>query len=103
LDKKNLTIQNPESRIQNRNVSPARIAAFEILTKIETEKSFTSVLLPIYEADLQIKDRALCHELSLGVLRNQIFLDKSIEFLSGKKLEKLDLAVLLSLRIGLFC
>jgi len=102
LDKTNSKIQNPKSKIQNRNVSPARIAAFEILTKIETEKSFTSVLLPIYEADLQIKDRALCHELSLGVLRNQIYLDKSIEFLSGKKLEKLDLAVLLSLRIGLF-
>jgi 16S rRNA (cytosine967-C5)-methyltransferase len=102
LDKTNSKIQNPKSKIQNRNVSPARIAAFEILKKIETENSFTSVLLPIYEADLQTKDRALCHELSLGVLRNQIYLDKVIEFLSGKKNEKLDLAVLLSLRIGLF-
>ncbi len=102
MDKKNLKIQNPESRIQNQNVSPARIAAFEILSKIETEKSFSSVLLPIYEENLEIKDRALCHELTLGVLRNQIYLDKIIEFLIAKQNKKLDLEVLLSLRIGLF-
>ncbi len=95
-------IQNPKSKIQNRTVSPARIAAFEILKKIEEEKSFSSVLLPVYEETLQANDRALCHELALGILRNQIYLDRVIEFLSGKKLAKLDLAVVLSLRLGLF-
>ncbi|MEJ7701000.1 MAG: 16S rRNA (cytosine(967)-C(5))-methyltransferase RsmB [Pyrinomonadaceae bacterium] len=102
MDKSKSKIQNPKSKIQNRNVSPARIAVFEILKKIETEKSFSSVLLPVYEETLQTKDRSLCHELTLGTLRNQIYLDKVIEFLTGKNLERLDLAVILSLRIGLF-
>ncbi|MDQ3374468.1 MAG: hypothetical protein M3521_11355, partial [Acidobacteriota bacterium] len=88
MDKSKSKIQNPKSKIQNRNVSPARIAVFEILKKIETEKSFSSVLLPVYEETLQTKDRSLCHELTLGTLRNQIYLDKVIEFLTGKNLER---------------
>jgi len=102
LDKSKSKTQSPKLKAQNRIVSSARNAAFEILKKIETKKSFSSVLLPIYEETLQTKDRALCHELSLGILRNQIYLNKVIEFLTNKKLEKFDLAVLLSLRIGLF-
>ena len=50
-------------------ISPARLASFEILRKIEKEKAFSSVLLPLYEEKLEAKDRALCHELTLGVLR----------------------------------
>lgn len=82
------------------NISSARIAAFEILTKIESEKSFSSVLLPLYEEKLAPKDRALCHALTLGVLRNQIRLDWIIEFLTKGK--KLDAAIRIILRLGLF-
>lgn len=81
-------------------ISPSRIAAFEILTKVETEKSFSSVLLPIYEEKLDPKDRALCHELTLGTLRKQIYLDKVIEKLTIGK--KLDSAVRIILRIALY-
>ena len=81
-------------------ISPARIAAFEILTKIEREKSFSSVLLPIYEEKLEAKDRALCHALTLGVLRKQIYLDRLIERLTNGK--KLDAAVRIILRVGLY-
>ncbi len=81
-------------------ISPARIAAFEILVKIEKEKSFSSALLPIYEEKLQTKDRALCHELTLGVLRKQIYLDKIIESFTNNK--KLDLAVRIALRLGIY-
>ena len=81
-------------------ISPARIVAFEILLKIETEKSFSSVLLPIYEEKLEPKDRALCHELTLGVLRKQIYLDRVIEKLSNGK--KLDSVVRIILRIALY-
>jgi len=70
-------------------ISPARIAAFEILTKIENEKAYSSVLLPIYEERLEPIDRGLCHEIVLGVLRKQIYLDKIIEILTnGKKIDK---------------
>ncbi len=83
-------------------ISPARVAAFEILSKIETEKAFSSVLLPFYEEKLSPKDRALCHALTLGTLRKQIYLDRIIEKLTNKKAGKLDSAILIILRIGLF-
>src|ERR1041384_1959264 len=84
------------------SVSAARWAAYNILSRVEKEKAFTSILLPLYEDDLKTEDRALCHELTLGVLRHQLFLDKIIEHLTGKKLNKLDLPVLLALRMGLY-
>ncbi|CAN5733958.1 16S rRNA (cytosine(967)-C(5))-methyltransferase RsmB [soil metagenome] len=81
-------------------ISPARVAAFEILGKIEREKAFSSVLLPLYEENLESKNRALCHELTLGVLRRQIYLDKIIESFSNNK--KLDLTVRIALRLGIY-
>lgn len=83
-------------------ISAARLAAFEILTKIETDKAFSSVLLPIYEEKLEVLDRALCHALTLGVLRKQIYLDRVIEKLTNKKTGKLDSAIVIILRLGLF-
>jgi 16S rRNA (cytosine967-C5)-methyltransferase len=91
-----------KQKLQNSKVAPARVAAFEILSKIESEKAFSSALLPVYEAKLSAKDRALCHELTLGVLRRQIYLDRLIEKLTNKKIEKFDLAVVLALRLGLY-
>ena len=82
------------------NISPSRIAAFEILTKIETEKAFSSVLLPMFEEKLEPKDRALCHELTLGTLRKQIYLDAIIEKLSNGK--KIDSVIKIILRIALY-
>ncbi len=96
------SIQNSKFKIQNRNVSPARIAAFEILQKIEKEKAYSSVLLPLYEENLSPKDRSLCHELTLGILRRQIYLDKIVEKFTNKNIERFDLAVRIALRIGLY-
>ena len=65
--------------------------------------------------NLSQKDRALCHELALGVLRKQIYFDKMIEKLTKKEFEKFDLEVIVALRLrnlstfifrqnsGLFC
>jgi 16S rRNA (cytosine967-C5)-methyltransferase len=81
------------------NISPARTAAFDILQKIEQEKAYSSVLLPIYEEKLANKDRALCHEITLGVLRRKLYLDRLIgEFVD----KKLDLPVRIALYIGLY-
>jgi 16S rRNA (cytosine967-C5)-methyltransferase len=100
LDKRKF--QKPKTKNQNRTVSPARLAAFEVLARVEREKAFSSALLPIYEENLAPNDRALCHQLALGVLRNQIYLDRIIEKLTAKKIEKFDLAVALALRLGLY-
>lgn len=83
-------------------ISPARVSAYEILFKIEREQAFSAVLLPQYEEKLNRPDRALTHELTLGILRRKLYLDRVIELLSGKKVGKLDVEVLLALRIGLY-
>jgi 16S rRNA (cytosine967-C5)-methyltransferase len=84
-----------------KDVTRARLAAFEILRRVDAG-AFSTVLLASDELELQPSDRALCHELVMGVLRWQLFLDKIIEHFSKRKVEKLDLAVRLALRLGLY-
>ncbi len=81
-------------------ISPARVAALQVLLRIETERAFSSVLLPEVEADLEERDRRLCHQLTLGVLRRQIYLDRIIDHLAAGK--KIDTAIRIILRLGLF-
>lgn len=81
-------------------ISPARTAAFDILLRIETEKSFSSVLLLVFENELSAMDRGLCHEITLGTLRRQLYLDRIIDSLTGKK--KLDIQVRIAMRIALY-
>jgi 16S rRNA (cytosine967-C5)-methyltransferase len=83
------------------NVSPARWVAFEILRKVEAGH-FSSVLLATDTDQLEPADRALCHELVLGVLRWQLYLDRIIEHYSNRKIASLDHAVVLALRLGLY-
>lgn len=83
-------------------VSPARRAAFEILRRVEAEGAYSSVLLAATDESLNPKDRALVHELVLGVLRNRLWLDRSLEHFASRKVEQLDLPVALALRIGLY-
>jgi 16S rRNA (cytosine967-C5)-methyltransferase len=82
-------------------VSAARQAAFEVLNQVEGG-AFSSVALAAKEPGLQSLDRALCHELVMGVLRWQLHLDKIIEHYSGRTVNKLDPPVLHSLRLGLY-
>ncbi len=81
-------------------ISPARIAAFEILLKIENEQAFSSELLPLYEAALADNDRALCHQLTLGVLRKKLLIDRTLDHLVGGK--RIDMAVRIALRLGIY-
>jgi 16S rRNA (cytosine967-C5)-methyltransferase len=83
-------------------VSPARRAAFEILRRVEQESAYSSALLAAFGDELNSKDRALTHELVLGVLRHRLWLDHTIEHFAGRRLTKLDPAVVLALRLGLY-
>jgi len=81
-------------------ISPARRAAFDVLLRVELERSFSSTLLPIAEEHLSVSDRALCHELTLGTLRRQMKLDRIIDhFANGKKI---DPAIRIALRLGFY-
>jgi len=83
-------------------ISPARRAAFEILRRVNDEGAYSSTLLARADTELDTKDRALCHELVLGVLRRQIWLDLAIEHFASRKADSLDLPVVIALRLGLY-
>jgi 16S rRNA (cytosine967-C5)-methyltransferase len=96
----NRSVSKAVGRRRN-SVSPARLAAFEILRRVNTG-GYASVLLASRAESLEPKDRALCHELVLGVLRYQLWLDYSIEYFAGRPIASLDLPVKLALRLGLY-
>lgn len=81
-------------------ISPARIAAFEILQRIERDRAYSSVLLAEAGRRLEPRDRSLCHTLVLGVLRHKYYLDAIIDALTSKRTP--DTEVRLALQLGLF-
>jgi len=86
---------------KQKEVSPARRAAFDILRRV-ADGALSSVLLAAAEPKLSASDRALTHELVLGVLRRQLWLDKTVEHFSQRSVESLDVAVRIALRLGLY-
>ena len=83
-------------------VSPARVAAFEILLRIERESSYAAELLhSATYARLSSRDHALATELVFGVLRWQSRLDEEIAAASSQRLSRLDIEVLTALRLAL--
>jgi 16S rRNA (cytosine967-C5)-methyltransferase len=84
-------------------VSPARAAAFDILLRVERESSYASDLLhsPTH-ANLSTQDHALSTELVMGVLRWRSRLDADIATASSQPLTKLDLEILVALRLALY-
>ncbi|MEW6126318.1 MAG: 16S rRNA (cytosine(967)-C(5))-methyltransferase RsmB [Acidobacteriota bacterium] len=82
-------------------ITHARRVAFEILNRVASENAYASVLLASLN-QLSREDQALTQELVLGVLRQQKTLDYFIKKYAGRKIAKLDLAVLLALRLGLY-
>ncbi len=85
-----------------REVSAARRVAFAILSRVEDEGAFASVLLTHAIEELRVDDRALCYELVLGTLRWQLWLDKLIEHYAGRVVAEIDAAVRRALRLGLY-
>jgi 16S rRNA (cytosine967-C5)-methyltransferase len=84
-------------------ISPARIAAFDILLRVEREDSYASELLHSsrYEK-VSSADHGLATELVMGVLRWRSLLDKHIAERSSQKLARLDAEVLTALRLAAY-
>jgi len=84
-------------------ISPARAAAFDILLRVERESSYASELLhsASYER-LSTPDHALMTELVMGVLRWRSRLDEEVARASSQPLSKLDLEILIALRLALY-
>jgi len=84
-------------------ISPARIAAFDILLRVEREDSYASELLHAsHYAKLSVGDHGLATQLVMGVLRWRSLLDKQIAEHSSQKLLRLDPEVLTSLRLAAY-
>ena len=84
-------------------VSPARAAAFDILLRVEQQDAYASELLHSSRfAKLSPQDHGLTTQLVMGVLRWQCLLDTKIASVSSQKLEKLDIEVLIALRLAAY-
>jgi 16S rRNA (cytosine967-C5)-methyltransferase len=84
-------------------VSPARAAAFDILLRVEQQDAYASELLHSSRfAKLSRQDHGLTTELVMGVLRWRSLLDVEITSASSQKLEKLDIEVLIALRLAAY-
>src|SRR6266705_4761971 len=84
-------------------VSPARAAAFDIVLRVEQQDAYASELLHSSRfAKLSPQDHGLATELVRGVLRWRSLLDTEIASVSTQKLEKLDMEVLIALRLAAY-
>jgi 16S rRNA (cytosine967-C5)-methyltransferase len=84
-------------------ISPARVAAFEILKLVGEGKGHSDELLHSERIDaLSLEDRNLTMALVMGVLRWQIALDARISKLLARPDQRLAESVALALRMGAF-
>ena len=84
-------------------VSAARATAFDILLRMERENAYAAELLHGSRyAKLSAVDYALATELVMGVLRWRSCLDRQISEASSQTPDKLDLEVLIALRLGIY-
>ncbi|MCU1310022.1 MAG: sun protein [Candidatus Angelobacter sp.] len=87
------------------SASPARIAAFDILLRVETQEAYAVELLHSEKVSrLSVADRNLAMQLVMGVLRWQSRLNSAIaEIATGKNsVSKLDPEVRIALRLAVF-
>jgi 16S rRNA (cytosine967-C5)-methyltransferase len=85
------------------SISPARTTAFDILLQVEKEDAYASELLHSAQyAALSPGDHGLATQIVMGVLRWRSQLDSMLAPFSKWRLEKLDVEVLTSLRMGAY-
>ena len=81
----------------------ARPLALEILLRVEQSGAFASILLDRYESRLtDPREKALLHELVLGVLRRRAALDHAIASAASRPLASMDPDLRAALRIGAY-
>ena len=87
----------------SQSIAPARLAAFEILLKMESGSGHSDELLRTMRVQsLSPQDRNLCTNLVMGTLRWQIALDAQVARLLSRPDVKLDAGVRVALRLGAF-
>lgn len=84
--------------------SPARKTAHQVLCKLDRSDALADDLLDdaFEDARLDARDRALCMELTYGVLRRQATLDWRLSHVSDRPVARLPLPVRVALRLGAY-
>jgi 16S rRNA (cytosine967-C5)-methyltransferase len=93
----------PHQGVPVSDANPRR-SAFDILLRIEKERSYADILIDreLSRGLLTGPDRGLLTELVYGVLRRQGTLDHIISHCSTQRIDRLERAVHLLLRLGLY-
>ena len=84
------------------SLSTARLAAYKSLIRIEKDAAFSSEVLAKTLQSMSYEDAKLATAIVLGVLRLRPCIDAFLQERSKKPIKKLDLEVLVSLRMGIF-
>ncbi len=84
-------------------IAPARIAAFDVLCRIETESAHSDDALNSESvSQLDVRDRNLVTEITYGTLRWRSWLDYLLDSISSRPVVDLDPKVLIVLRMSLY-
>ena len=81
-------------------VSPARAAAFEVLTRVFEEGAYADRALRDAAGQLDDRDRGLAQRLAFGAVQRRRTLDHAIETLGRRRIARLDPPVRAALRLG---
>ncbi|QIK64470.1 rRNA small subunit methyltransferase B [Leucobacter viscericola] len=94
--------QDRRPRAPRVEISPARIAAYDVLRDVEDRDAYANLALPsrIREAKLDGRDAALATELASGTLRERGRYDRIIELAANRAVGDIDTRTLNVLRLG---
>ena len=84
------------------SISPARLEAFRILLRVESQGAYSSELIATSSDSLERKDHSLMTSIVLGTLRLRPCIDFLLSEFTSKPLNKLDIEVLSALRMAVF-
>jgi 16S rRNA (cytosine967-C5)-methyltransferase len=83
-------------------IAPARRAAFDALVALESGTDLPSVLAAARHSLTEPRDHALLTELVTGTVRQRLAIDYQLSHRLSRPIERLDAAVLATLRLGAF-
>jgi 16S rRNA (cytosine967-C5)-methyltransferase len=84
------------------SAAPARVCAYAVLRRVFERDSYADRALQAESRRLDARDRALAMRLAYGAIQRRLTLDHLIERLAERPPDRLDAAVLASLRLGLY-
>jgi 16S rRNA (cytosine967-C5)-methyltransferase len=83
-------------------VSPARVAAFDVLLRVFEDGAYADRAFRAIAANLDERDRALAQRLAFGAVQRARTLDHAIETLGRRRVRRLDPPVRAALRLGAY-